>query len=74
MKPLCCLGCGTGVSLSLGGSDHTITDDDGRSWTFEMHHYAGPIVLRSDGNPKSRQPGERSAFWPAFNRWQERRA
>lgn len=65
---LCCIGC-NGLSLSLGGRDHTIVDDAGRSWFFEMHPYCGPMVLRKDGQPKAHQPGGRSPFWPAFDRW-----
>jgi len=45
---LCCIGC-NGLSLSLGGRDHTIVDDAGRSWFFEMPPYCGPMVLRKDG-------------------------
>lgn len=69
MATMCCIGC-NGASVTLGGSDHTIVDDAGRSWFFEMHPYAGPIVLRRrDGQPKAVQPGSRSPFWAAFNRW-----
>jgi hypothetical protein len=70
---LCCIGCGGGLSLTLGGRDHVITDDLGREWIFEDHHYCGPIVLRKDGNSKSRQPGSRSRFWPAWDAWNEAR-
>ena len=46
-----------------------MTDDAGRRWTFEMHRIFGPLVLRADGQPRERQPGTRSAFWPAFEKW-----
>jgi hypothetical protein len=62
-----------GGTLMVGREDHTITDARGRRWTFEMHPYCGPIVLRQDGSPATNQPGERSAFWPAFEAWQQRR-
>jgi hypothetical protein len=65
---LCCVGC-----LSVGGRDHTIVDSKGRRWTFEVHPYCGPIVLRADGNPKARQPGSRSPFWDAWERWRAAR-
>ena len=26
-------------------------------------------ALRADGQPRERQPGPRSAFWPAFEKW-----
>jgi len=47
----------------------TVTDYAGRSWTFEMHRMFGPLVLRADGQPRDRQPGPRSSFWPAFETW-----
>jgi len=73
MPRLCCASC-TGFSLTLGGRDHTVTDDRGRVWDFEQHPWCGPIVLRRDGNPKARQPGSRSRFWPAYEAWQQAEA
>lgn len=67
MATMCCVACSGGLNLSR--RDHVITDDKGRQWTFEMHPWCGPIVLRRDGNPKARQPGSRSPFWGAFNPW-----
>lgn len=55
----------------MGGPDHTVTDNSGRAWTFEQHPWCGPIVLRRDGQPKARQPGSRSRFWPAYEAWQQ---
>lgn len=69
---MCCISC-AGVSLSMGGLDHTIVDANGRSWFFENHRIFGPLVLRKDGEPKKNQPGPRSAFWPAFDRWNSAR-
>lgn len=48
---------------------HELTDATGRTWRFEWHHFCGPMVLRADGEPRSRQPGERSSFWPALDEW-----
>lgn len=70
MSSMCCIGCG-GLSFSLGGRDHMITDVQGKPWTFENHPHFGPIVLRKDGNPKARQPGSRSRFWPAYEAWRD---
>jgi len=69
---MCCIGCG-GFRLSLVGPEHVVVDSDGRQWLFEQHHYFGPIVLRKDGEPKSRQPGSRSKFWPAWQAWNDAR-
>lgn len=41
-------------------------------WLVEAHPYLGPQVLRKDGEPRVRQPGERSPFWAAWDRWQKR--
>jgi hypothetical protein len=68
MSRMCCVGC-DGLSLTQGGRDHFVTDAKGRRWTFEQHPWCGPIVLRKDGQPKSRQPGSRSIFWPAYQAW-----
>lgn len=65
---MCCVGC-KGLSLTPGGRVHAIHDAAGRRWIFEQHHYCGPIVLRKDGEPKARQPGSRSPFWPAYEAW-----
>jgi hypothetical protein len=60
---MCCQSC------AEGRAEHVITDAAGRLWRFETHHFCGPMVLRQDGQPKARQPGCRSAFWPAFDAW-----
>jgi hypothetical protein len=67
---MCCVGC-NGVRLSLAGPDHAVVDAAGRRWVFEQHSYFGPIVLRNDGLPKSRQPGSRSKFWTAWQTWRD---
>ena len=74
MKSLCCVGCSGGGILTLAAPLHTITDVDGRPWLFENHPRFGPIVLRKDGNPKARQPGSRSKFWPAWEAWRNQQA
>lgn len=72
MTRLCCTAC-QGLSLTTGGTDHTITDNLGWAWTFEDHPYCGPVILSRDGNPKARQPGSRSRFWPAYEAWRNAR-
>jgi hypothetical protein len=49
----------------------TIFDERGIAWTFENSRMFGPLLLRADGEPRARQPGERSAFWPAWERWRD---
>jgi hypothetical protein len=58
-----------GVHLLFGGPTRTITDAKGKRWTFEMHHYCGPIVLNKSLDPMPTQPAERSPFWHAVTRW-----
>lgn len=62
MKPAC--------TCCAPADEVIVTDAKGRTWLFEMHRFCGPLVLRRDGSPKSRQPGSRSPFWPAFEAWQ----
>ena len=57
------------IHISLAGPTRIITDAKGKRWTFEMHHYCGPIALNKSGDPMERQPGERSPFWHAVTRW-----
>lgn len=42
---------------------------NGRYREFEFHGVCGPALLDEDGEPLAKQPGERSAFWPAFDAW-----
>jgi len=57
------------IHISYAGPTRFVTDAKGKRWTFEMHHYCGPIVLNRSGDPVERQPGERSPFWHAVTRW-----
>lgn len=57
------------IHISYAGPTRMITDTKGKRWTFEMHHYCGPIVLSKSGDPMERQLGERSPFWYAVTRW-----
>lgn len=61
MPTICCTACTEGDQV------HDIADVRGQTWRFEMYRFCGPIVLRQDGQPKERQPGGRSPFWPAFD-------
>lgn len=40
-------------------------------YTFEWHNYLGPTLCRKNMEPRKRQPGERSRFWPVLERWQK---
>ena len=51
----------------------TVTDANGREWRFDYHHYLGPSVLKANGDPRERQPGIKSSFWPAFSAWAKNR-
>lgn len=47
--------------------------DGKREWRFEFSDRFGPVVLRKDGEPAARQPGENSPFWSAFEFWNHER-
>jgi hypothetical protein len=38
-------------------------------FTFEFNRRIGPVLLRRDGEPYARQPGEKHPFWKAFDEW-----
>jgi len=59
------------IHISYAGPTRVITDAMGKRWTFEMHHYCGPIVLNRSGDPAPRQPAEKSPFWEAVTRWEQ---
>lgn len=42
---------------------------NGRVFRFEDHPHFGPTVVRIDGEPRLKQPGEDSPFWPAYTNW-----
>lgn len=63
MTPIC--------ACCAAAPEHTITDERGKRWRFEQTRMFGPILLRSDGEPAARQPGPRSPFWAAYQRWQD---
>lgn len=52
---------------------HEISDISGRVWRFEWHHFCGPMVVGTRGEPMARQPGTRSPFWLALTAWQDER-
>ena len=60
------------IHISFAGPFHRIKDSRGVEWYFEMHRYCGPIVLKQDGDPKINQPGPKSPFWDAFNKWNKK--
>ncbi len=44
----------------------------GRCFYFEWHPHCGPTVInRLTGEPTANQPGERSPFWDAVQRWHD---
>jgi len=59
---------GAARGIACYSPEHTVTHA-GRTWRFEMHSYLGPTLLRRDGEPYKRQPGERHPFWQAFSVW-----
>ena len=60
---------GTRCHLSVGGPDRVIVDENGKRHKFEMHPYAGPILLSADGDPAGKGAGfdDERHLWPAFH-------
>ena len=54
-------------------STFEIVDAVGKKWSFSWHSFLGPTVLKKNGDPMAKQPGEKSAFWPALAAWQKAR-
>ena len=57
------------IHVSYAGPFHKIIDTSGKEWLFEMHNYCGPIALKKDGDPRAKQPSEKSKFWIAVTLW-----
>lgn len=61
------------ICLLVADGPYRITDATGKTWTFELPHYGGPVALHSrTEDPLVRQPGEKSKFWDAFEQWEKR--
>lgn len=58
------------VHISFGGPIRHIMAK-GKLYTFEMHHYCGPIPCKANGDPLATQPGPRSPFWEAVTLWSQ---
>ncbi|MEY5061066.1 MAG: hypothetical protein RIS45_987 [Planctomycetota bacterium] len=43
----------------------------GKKWRWEFHHFLGPTFVRANGEPLTKQPGERHPVWEAFYDWYE---
>lgn len=56
------------LHISMAGPEYRLRDGE-KVWRFEDHRYCGPIILRTDGEPMSNQPGEKSPVWPLINAW-----
>ena len=62
------------VTLRGPGVIVTMSPDFRMSWkereyVFEWGRYGGPILLRRDGEPRTRPPGERHPFWDGIDAW-----
>lgn len=62
----CFRGAGTVVCVET----HHEVLHEGKLWRFQYSPILGPWLIRRDGEPFARMPGEKSKFWPAFAAWQ----
>ena len=60
---------GRAIHLCFGGPVRVMTMPSGKSVTFEMHSYCGPMFLKHDGWTTRNAPPDSSKFWPRFERW-----
>ena len=40
-----------------------------KEWRFEDSDRFGPLFVNRDCEPTDKDPGERSPFWPLYNKW-----
>lgn len=59
----------SGGFVDAWGAGPFTIEAGGKHFTFEDSDRFGPVVLNSDGDPASRQPGARSPFWNAHRHW-----
>lgn len=61
-----------GRDFHLAVGNEVVELRHGRSrWFVEWHHYFGPIACSKSGDPKPRQPGEKSKFWFVAQLWKD---
>lgn len=60
---------GGGFCLDSWGVGPYVIDVHGKIFRFEDSDQFGPVIIRKDGEPAARQPGERSHFWNAHHLW-----
>lgn len=56
------------IHVCVGGPLRTIFAG-GVRYTFEDHHYFGPLPCRRNGDELKREPDPRSPFWRAYECW-----
>ena len=61
------------IIICDGGPIHTLIDARGKRWTFENHPYCGPMIVSPKTHEPAREPGPKSAFWPAYEKWLRRK-
>lgn len=53
---------------------HEIVDALGKTWRFEFHAWAGPMLVDADDDILDPPlPPDDSPFWPAFKTWNDGR-
>jgi hypothetical protein len=58
-----------GMCLDTWGAGPFVIEVGDRRFTFEDSDRFGPLLLRRDGMPLDRQPGERHVFWRGYTPW-----
>ena len=62
---------GSGICIDYWGAGPFVIEARDRSFRFEDSDRFGPATIKKNGDPTTRQPAERSPFWPAHRAWKE---
>lgn len=57
--------------LSMGGCGPFFIKLGQQVRQFEFNGVCGPVLVNDRGNPLSKQPGDSSPFWSAFDAWRK---
>ncbi len=60
---------GSGFCMDSWGAGPFLIEVHGKFYRFEDSDRFSPTILGKNGDPISRQPGERNPFWTAHHQW-----
>lgn len=60
---------GPGFCIDSWGAGPFVITHAGGTYRFEDSDRFGPYMIKKNGDPTTRQPGEHSPFWAAWHSW-----